>query len=270
MIAPRAGGFRGAIERKSWDYRVTACIAHLETVEPLAVCIETLRCQTERPFILVIDTGSSPQALCELATLRAPDVEIHAVAGHSYRHASEPVALALDLAHARCHSDFLFHTHSDVFLRRREFIAELLAQCGPETPAIGYRMSPREWATDDWQGMIGHTAALLHLPTIHRAGAHWSMPRAHVVHGMPWDSGHVGWPDTEVGFNRGLAAAGIKPVFVGSDTNFERQTDANLDHVRSFPGAQLYDPAYFRKAQGWMIAAMNEARERIAAWRREA
>jgi hypothetical protein len=266
LVAPLVGGWQGAATRKPRDYRIAACIPHLDTPEPLAVVIETLRWQTERPFIMILDTGSAPHIRCELEKLRAPDVEIHYIAGHGYSHSSEPVTTALDLAQSRCQSELLFHTHSDCFLKRREFLAELAAQCNADTPVIGYRMSPRDWATRDWEWMVGHTTSMFHMPTIHRIGATWTMQRMHHVFGYPMSTPHAGWPDTEIGFNCCLRDAGITPVFIGDDRNFEREQDANRDHVRSFAGTKLYERGrYHDKATGWMKAAIAEARARIAA-----
>ncbi|MEQ1862996.1 MAG: glycosyltransferase family A protein [Chthoniobacteraceae bacterium] len=262
LVAPLAGGFTGT--SRSWAHRVTACIAHLETPEPLRVCIELLRAQTERPYIIVVDTGSSLGTQAELAQMRAADVEIHLVRGHSYRHASEPVAVALDLAHARCHTEFLFHTHSDVFLQRFDFLSDLLALCTAANPVVGYRMTERHHP--DWKHMVGHTSLMLHMPTINRAGAQWSMQRAHDRYGIPWCTGKPGWPDTETGFNYDLWAAGIAPLFIeGQEKNFECFRDANINHVRSYPGAKQYSPAHFARAEIWMRQAMDEARALLAA-----
>lgn len=263
LLAPVFAGWNGNAGRKPWDYKVTAAIPHLETIEPLRLCIDVLRCQTERPYILVVDTGSSQKTRAELEALRAEDVEIHFVAAHGYRHASEPVTVALDVAQALCRSEYLFHTHADCFLRRFDFIESISARCGTENPVLGYRMSPRDWATDEWKWMVGHTATLLHVPTIERIGATWSMGRMNSVYGYPFKSGCGGWPDTETGFNCILRDAGIKPTFIGDDRNGERQVDENIDHVRSYAGSKIYSEKYHQKASGWMEAAIAEAKARI-------
>ena len=259
--------FPGRCERKPWDYKLTAAIPHLNTIEPLRMCVEVLRHQTHRPYLMIVDTGSPPAAMAELEKMRAEDCEIHCIAGHAYRHASEPVTAALDLAQSLCRTELLFHTHADCFLRRDDFLEDISAQCTAATPVVGYRLSSREWATDEWEWMIGHTATICHMPTIHRIGATWSYQRIHHDFGYPWHAG-IGWPDTETGFNRALRDAGIKPVFIGDDRNYERQTDENIDHVRSYPGSKLYDGGYHAKAVDWMAAAMSEASERIGLCRK--
>lgn len=260
FIAPQFAGVKGS---KPWERRVTACIPHIETIEPLKVCIDLLRVQTERPHIMVIDTGSSSMTLEALEELRAADLEIHRIAAHGWRHSSEPVTAALDMAHALCRTEYLFHTHSDCFLRRHDFLEEMVSECGSSLPVMGYRMSPRDWATDEWEWMVGHTATLLHMPTMHAIGATWSWMRM-AQFGYPIEQGRSsGWPDTETGFNHVLRKAGISPLFIGHDENGKRQVDENIDHVRSYVGSKLYSENYFTKAAPWMEAALTEARARI-------
>lgn len=73
------------------------------------------------------------------------------------------------------------------------------------------------------------------------------------------------WPDTETGFNCILRDAGVVPTFIGDDRNGERQTDENIDHVRSYAGSKIYSEKYHAKAVPWMEAAVAEARARTAA-----
>lgn len=258
--------WEGRLEKKPWDYKVTAAIPHLNTVEPLRACIAMLRAQCERPYIMVIDTGSTPEIKEELEGLRDIDLEIHYIHSHGWRHSSEPVCAALDLAQALCRTDFLFHTHADCFLRRSDFLLSLTRITTVATPVVGYRMSPRNWATNEWEWMIGHTATMLYMPMIHQLGVTWSMSRMRDSFGVPIVTGN-GWPDTETGFNMALRSFGIKPVFIGHDINYERQIDGNIDHVRSYPGAQLYSEPMKAKQAGPMKIAIREATERAHAAR---
>lgn len=273
LIAPvgstgRPAPWEGRAARKPWEHRVTVAIPHLDTPEPLPEVIELLRLQYEKPYILIVDTGSSPASRAILETFRDEDLEIHYVFGHAYRHASEPVCVALDLAHALCRSEYLFHTHADVFARRRDLLGWMLAQCNEACPVVGYQLSERSWVTQEWQGMVSHTATMLHMPTIAwKHGISWSYQRVHYGYGYPWVMG-AGWPDTETGFNRGLRTAGIKPRLIGNDVNYQRQVDDNIDHVRSYSGSKLYGQAYFtQKAVSWMDTARADARHRIATWK---
>jgi hypothetical protein len=273
LVAPlgtrdRAPAWGGRAAKKPWDYRVTAAIPHLDTVEPLRVAVELLRRQTERPYLLVIDTGSSPEVLAELEGMRADDLEVHHIRGHGWRHASEPVTAALDLAQTLCRTDYLFHTHADVFLRRRDFIEDWLGRCDERTPVVAYRLSERSWATDDWQWMTGHSLLLTWMPVIHKIGATWSYQRIHHQFGHPWFL-TAGWPDTEVGWNSCLRRAGISPLFLGQDVNFQALVDENHVHVRSYPGSKLYGPEHHGRARKWMAEALAEARENIEKWDRK-
>lgn len=264
LLAPIFAGWAGKAERKPHDYRITAAIPHLDTLDPLKVCIDVLRAQTERPYLVVVDTGSPRKVRTELESLRADDLEVYFMAANGYRHASEPVAMALDVAQTVCRTEFLFHTHADCFLRRADFLADMASRCSAANPVIGYRMSPRK-GTEDWRAMVSHTATTLHTPTIRALGASWSMQRMHSYHGVPWKIDGIpgGWPDTETGFGYMLRDAGIAPEFIGDDRNGERQVDENIDHVRSYAGSKIYSEKYHQKASGWMEAAIAEARARI-------
>lgn len=261
LIAPQNSHWNGSLEKKPWDYKVTAVIPHIETIEPLIMCIKLLRAQTEKPYILVIDTGSSLKTRDELELIRAEDVEIHYVAAHAYQHSSAPVTTGMDLAHALCRTEYLYHTHADCFLRRFDFLEMLLRICDAERPVVGYRMSPRDWVTPEWQWMVGHTNTIIHMPTIERTGITWSMERMHRQYGVAWGSG--GWPDTEVGWNYGLREAGIKPLFIGYDVNYEREIDCNRDHVRSYPGSKINGGDFYDLRAQWMQEALKDAEDRL-------
>ncbi|MHB8735438.1 MAG: glycosyltransferase family 2 protein [Terriglobales bacterium] len=279
LVAPagtrgRPWPFQGRLARKPWEFRVSACIPHLGTPAELAVVIETLRWQTVAPYIIVVDTGSPPAVCAELELLRSDDVEIHYVRSHGYRHPSEPVAVALDLAHAVCHTEHLYHTHSDVFIRRVDWLEWLLARCSADCPVVGYEMSERS-GHEEWRGTVSHTATMLHMPTMRRIGATWNMQSWYETRGVP--VGALGtWPDTESMLRLSLDRAGITPLFVGPDTcpgaaherNYTRDIDLNVDHVRSFPSHQLYHGPVGMTAAAEMPAAMAEAMARVAEWRR--
>jgi hypothetical protein len=262
--------WEGRVAKRPWHWKVTAVVPHLDTVEPLAVVLDLLRLQTEPPYLLVIDTGSPPAVCRELECMRAPDCEVHFVRGHGYLHSSAPVTVAMDLAMALCRTEYLYTTHADVFLRRRDYLEWLLTQCSPSCPAVGYEMSPRSWATQQWRGMVSHTASMLHVPTLRRAGVLWNMEFAYELAGWVGRAAN-GWPDTETGMNLIMRRAGLRPKIIGPERNYSLHQDANLTHVRSYPGTKAYSPQdpYHAKAAGWMVAALAEARERAVRWRAE-
>ncbi len=265
LIAPRKGDFKGGLERHPSSYRICAAIPHFDTLEPLRACVNLLQNQSVRPYIVIVDTGSPKKVCDKMQDVFGDDVEIHFMRAHGWTHASEPVAAALDLAQAICRSPLMFHTHADCFLRDRRFLERWGKVCNANNPVIGYRMSDRSWATNEWEWMVGHTATMLYMPTIHRIGATWSYQRVHAL-GYRSVEGISGWPDTETAFNHALRNAGIIPQFIGDDVNHKRQTDAQIDHVRSYAGSSIYSEAYHATATEWMKAALSEARHRAREW----
>lgn len=257
--------YEGRAAKKPWHHKVTACIPHLNTVEELKVCIEVLRAQSERPYIMVIDTGSPPEVCVALEMMRAEDLEIHYIRTNGWNHSSEAVTAAMDLTQTLCRTEWIFHTHADCFLRRRDLIETWMRICNPSTPVVGYRMSPRDWVTKEWEWMVGHTALMCYMPSIHRAGATWAMRRGLYAYHYPLVN-LGGWPDTETAFNHALRDAGIAPVFIGHDLNGQRQVDENIDHCRSHTGSKIYSSEYHAKACGWMADAIREAKARVAQW----
>jgi hypothetical protein len=258
--------WEGAAARKPWDHQVTAAIPHLETPETLPVLLELLALQTVRPYVLLIDTGSSAATVRRLEALRRPDVEVHYLRGHGYRHSSAPVTTAMDVAFALCRTAHLFATHSDVFPRRRDLLEWLLGLCRDDQPVVGYEMSPRP-ETQGWRNVVSHTCTMLHMPTMRRIGATWSFERY-------WESGEAppqqhGFPDTEQPLNRCLRRAGIYPHLIGHDANHARYVDRNIDHVRSLSGLNLYDAdgEAHRRCRWNLDRALEEARARLNAWR---
>jgi hypothetical protein len=260
--------WEGRCPKRPWQFRVTAVVPHLDTPEPLAVVLDLLRLQTEPPYLLVIDTGSPPAVCRELERMRGPDCEVHFVRGHGYLHSSAPVTVAMDLAMALCRTEYLYTTHADVFLRRRDYLEWLLAQCSAACPAVGYEMSPRSWATQEWRGMVSHTASMLHVPALRRAGVLWNMEYAYELAGWVGRAAN-GWPDTETGMNLVLRRAGLRPKIIGPERNYSRHEDENIDHPRSYPGTRAYSPgsAYHARAAAWMADALAQARARAARWR---
>ena len=181
---------------------------------------------------------------------------------------ADPVASAMDTAFALCHTTYMYCTHADCFIRRGDWLEWLVSRCGEIHPVVGYQMSDRSRHTRDWEWMVSHTATMLHMPTMLRVGACWSLQKYHAMKAVfPVDN--PDWLDTETGFNWTLRRAGILPLLLASEVNFERQTDENIDHVRSYPSATLYQvgtPEYRASRETWMETAIQEAKERVRAW----
>jgi hypothetical protein len=264
--------WRGRCPRKPWEYRVTAVIPVMDTHESLALCVELLRLQTERPYIIVVDTGSLPENLEKILDMHADDLEVQCIRQNGTLHPSDPVCFALDLAQSMCRTEFMFCTHSDAFLMRRNFLEWLLGLCGEEErslhPVVGYEISPRNH--DDWKGMVSHTATMYHMPTMDKIGFGWSMRRIASVCGLKNQEPHPdrpNWPDTETLGNMILREHGVKVRIIGSESNFARNADENIDHARSITLGLLYAPDYLKTASEWFKDAMQQAKSRIDLWR---
>jgi len=178
------------------------------------------------------------------------------------------VTTALDTAHALCRTEYLFHTHSDVFPRRRDLMEWLLGLTNADQPVVGYEMSPRP-DTNGWRNVVSHTCTMLHMPTIRRIGATWSFERY-------WESGDAkpqgcGYPDTEQPFDRCLRKAGVYPYLIGHDANRVRFVDKNIDHVRSLSGLRQHnhDSELHRQCETNLARALKEAKARAETWRKE-
>ena len=260
--------WEGNCKKKPWEYDVCAVIPCLNTSETLPICIELLRLQSLRPYIMIVDTGSQRDHLKATLDLREEDVEVHSIALNGVMHPSDYPAMAMDLAMSLCRSRFLFATHADVFLKRRNFIQELVSMCSSDCPVIGYELSPRPH--DDWKGMVSHTASLYHMQTMDRIGFGWSLRRLcheyNIVNYKP-DPMRPNWPDTEILGNYILRKNNIVPKLIGHEKNQHRTNDENIDHFRSYTSGKMYSPDYFKITKSWYEDALKEASLRISEWR---
>jgi len=263
--------WEGNCTKKPWEYLVTAVIPCLNTPETLPICIELLRLQTTRPFIILIDTGSIEENLQKTLALRDQDVEVHTIALNGVRHPSDYPAMAMDLAMTLCRSQYLFATHADCFLRKRTLLKDMVDLCHSSSPVVGYELSPR--AHHDWEGMVSHTASMYSMPIMDKIGFGWSLRRLcndyNIVDYSP-DPMRPNWPDTEILGNYILKKNGITPHLIGSEQNQHRTLDENIDHFRSYTAGKMYSPPYFKIASEWYNDARTEALERIENWRNNA
>lgn len=262
--------WQGWCDRKPWDYEVTAVIPCINTPETLPVCIELLRLQTTRPFIMIIDTGSIEENLKEIESIRADDVELHILRLNGVRHPSDYPAMAMDMAFSLCRTEYLFATHADCFLRKKTLLREFIDLCKEKSPAVGYELSPR--AHEDWKGMLSHTASMYHVPTMDKIGFGWSLRRLCNRYGIvdyKPDPNKPNWPDTEILGNYIMRENNITPFLVGPEGNQCRTLDENIDHFRSYGAAKMYSPGYFPQVSEWYQSARRDALERIKKWTNE-
>jgi hypothetical protein len=270
-LAPLRNVFKkpweGNCEIKPWDYRVSAVIPCLDTAEQVEICVRLLQLQTLKPYIVIVDTGSSEEEFKRIESLRADDIEVHAIRLNGVLHPSDFPAMAMDLAFSVCRSPYLFATHADCFLRRQDFLKDLVHWASTISPVVGYEISPRNHS--DWKGMVSHTATMYQMSVMDRINFGWSMRRLcnyyNIKDQRPTLS-RPNWPDTEILGNYQLRSFKIKPHLIGSEQNFERKIDENIDHFRSFTSGKLYSPDYYKMANKWYLDAKKEALERIAKW----
>lgn len=265
--------WQGICEKKPWEYKVTAVIPVIDTYDSLSICVELLRLQTVKPFILIIDTGSEPENLEKILDMHDEDLEVHCIRLNGTLHPSDAVCMAMDFAQSLCRTEYLFATHSDVFLMRRDFVEDLLRLCGERRgkyPVVGYEMSPRNH--DDWEGMISHTATMYHVKTLDRIGFGWSMRRLASIYDLENQAPHPdrpNWPDTEILGNYILRQNKIRTKIIGKEKNFQRNKDENIDHARSISLGMLYSKEYYQLANEWFKDAKKEATDRIKKWKSE-
>ena len=264
--------WEGDCDKKPWEYKVTAIIPVLDTYESLKICIDLLKLQTIKPFIVIIDTGSTKD-FEKILNLADQDVEVHSIRLNGVTHPSDFPAIAMDLGQSLCRTEYMFATHADVFLRRRDFIEDLLEMCGDHTidsnkfPVVGYQISPRQHS--DWKGMISHTASMYYLRTLDKIGFGWSLRRLASLYDLPNykpNPMRPNWPDTEILGNVLLRQFKIPTKIIGEEGNFCRNKDESIDHCRSITSGMLYSPEYYKTAMEWYEEAKQEALERIELW----
>jgi hypothetical protein len=258
-----AHNWHGCCPRKPWEYTVSVALPTIGMPELASAAVALLRLQYERPYILIVDTGSDDATCQELEKLRSDDCEIHYIRSHGYIHSSAPVGAAMDLAFALCQTRFLFCTHTDCFLTRHDSLSWLMNQCSETCPAVGYGQSPRN--TPGWETAVGHVFTMLHMPTMRKYGVQWAWHRYYESAGLPAGT-TIGYPDTEQPFNLCLQQAGIIPRLIGRETNHERQLTEYFDHARTLPGARIYGHPMKAAIEAYGAAALREARERARAW----
>lgn len=262
--------WEGNCEPKPWEYEITAAIPTLDTFDTLQLVVSLLDLQTIKPFIIIIDTGSSDEEFEKIENLRAENIEVHSMRLNGTQHPSDYPAMAMDLAFTLCRSEYIFATHADCFLRRRNLLEDFLQKTKTISPAVGYRLSPRPHK--DWEFMLSHTASMYHMLTMDQIGFGWSLRRLCNIFGiknMKPNPHTPNWPDTEILGNYILKQNNITPLLIGDEGNLCRNLDENIDHVRTYTSAKLYSPPHLKKIQGWLQDAKTEARERIARWSSE-
>lgn len=265
--SPEEKGWEGTCRKKPWEYKVTAVIPVLDTPKELELVVSLLRLQTVQPFIIVVDTGSTNENTKRIEAMRADDLEVHILRLNGVEHPSDFVTMAMDLGFSGCRTTYLFATHADCFIRRQNFLEDLIKEINDDSPVVGYEISPRQHK--DWKGMVSHTATMYHMPTMDKIGFGWSQRRLCNLFGVESHKPNPmkpNWPDTELLGNYILRNNDILPKLIGSERNFMPHKDANIYHARTLTSGKLYSPEYYKMAQKWADEAMEEARLNIHTW----
>lgn len=259
--------YRGSRARKPEDFDCEVSMPHIDSLDTLPTVLALLRAQSVRPFIQIIDTGSTPENAAKLEALRADDLEIHFLRFNSSRHISDLPAIACDLAFSSSRHEKTILMHTDVFLRTQDGLESLLARCDAMSPAVGFQMTPRE--QPGWEKVVTHSLACFHMPTMDRIGAAWNLRRAcrtmHCEHSMRSSIGNL--LDTELGLSLILEENGISPTFIGTEQNWEMTVHPLMRHCRTLSGSRIYDPYHAMKAQQWLAEALSEAQNNLRAWK---
>ena len=269
----KPNAYLGKIAKKPWEYACEVWIPVMDTTDTLPYVIELLRHQTKRPFIVLVDTGSTNNSFLSLEEVYQDqeDIELHRLRFKSVRHSSDYPAIAMDLAMSACRSDHLFCTHSDVFLKKQDAIERLIDLCDEFRPAVGYRMSPREHS--DWERMVSHTCTMLHIPTMDRINAAWSLRKLCHRKGLEFVPNHPkmgnNWPDTEILLNYILWENNFTAKLIGTENNQERTNDEWIDHCRSLTAARLYSPETAKIRKQWVDDAIDKAIQRLDKWKQK-
>jgi hypothetical protein len=237
---PKEGSYAGRMLRRPWNYEVTVMIPTLNCVALTAAAVPCWRNQTVAAYMMLVDTGSYSAALADLGEFRSYDVEIHHIAAHGWRHSSQPVSAALDLAFALCQTNHLLLTHADVFPRHDRVLETLIELCTRDRPVVGYQMSPR-LGSEEWRQNVSHTCTMLHMPTIRAKRLTWNLLTA-LEADDELETRYLGWPDTETQFGRSMQQAGIVPTFLGGESNASVYETELIVHWRSAVSVQHYRP----------------------------
>lgn len=258
--------WQGKMRRKPWHYTITAAIPCLHHATETAIVIELLRLQTCRPYIILVDTGSTPRELAKLEALRAEDCELHLLRRYAMQHPCDAIASAMDLAFSLADTPYVFTTHQDCFLCSRHFLQHLMDNIHG-LAAIGYRLSPRNFP--GWEKMLGHTATLWSVAEYDRLGLSWSLRRAAYLMARARPENYreqIPLIDTEACINELLLRTGAKIAFTGTEENFIRTRDDFIDHPRSLVCTKLYHPDKYPARRKDCDDALIEARTRIKDW----
>jgi hypothetical protein len=250
LVIPRPGpiNWMGSFKRRPWHYKATVVIPHYgRDLRLLTNVIESWRLQTERPYIVVYDTGTSAEYHSSLRALASYDTEVHFCRWHGVRNPYDPVALAYNHGITDCRTKHILFTHNDIVPLSQTVVSELISSSFEDVPVVGYESSAVH-------NIVGTQLTIAHMPTLRRIRAVWD-----IIPTYNW---------IEEGFNTGLKQAGVTPRFIGKEKSYRYKTP-HFDHVGSWTTANLYvstDDVVCR-VRSDLEQVLAEAEARLRVWR---
>lgn len=237
---------------------ITTIIPTTANSPTLDSVIAAINRQTQPTNIIIVDTGSAIEDYQNLEERMAQldNVQLIRIAPQNWSHQSQPVATALDLATAITQTPFIFLTHDDVWIKNQNLLKELITRhLITGSPVIGYEMSSRSHLTEQWRGMVSHTATLLVTKRIRELNLRWSLLDALK---MPECENHgPGWPDTETAFGLRMKQLNLTPHFIGHETNEPHFEDDHLVHRRSLTSHRLLNPQLATTDLDWQTTQIK-------------
>lgn len=250
---------------------ITINLPHRSTPDLVAAVLPLWLNQSLPTVIDVVDTGSTPEQIEELqriCRLYPARVRCHIIAPRRWQHMSEPIAIACELSQLYAEVDQVLWSHVDVFPRRRDLVETWSHLCTAEQPVVGYEMSSRShvggWIGRNWKGIVGHSLTIGHLPTLRANRIRWGF--SGTADEFALSAEDLRFWDTEVTFGLCLRRAGITPLFVGHDVNYQHLIDEWHGHARSYPSSLLTKSEHLAAARPWKEIEVAAVPSRLKEW----
>ncbi len=139
--------------QKQVDAKVTICIPHYKTLDFIKLCLRSIRKFTAYPYrVVVIDNDSRDESLDYLRSVSW----IHLIArqnGNGTLKGSTAEGSALDIALADCNTRFFVAMHSDTFIRKDNWLKNLVAYFADDNNTVCVGTGKLEYGPV-WKRMI--------------------------------------------------------------------------------------------------------------------
>lgn len=253
LVIPQLGSLKGWVglaKKRPWHYRVTVVIPHFgNDFRLLMNVIESWRLQTERPYILIYDTGTPPEHHASLRALASYDVEVHFCRWHGVRNIYDSVALAYNHGIIDCRTRHIIFTHNDLVPISQTVVSDLISSSCEDTPVVGYESS-------FLPTLVGTQLTAVYMPALDQVRVKWE-----IIPSYTW---------VEEGFNRCLQQAGITPMLIGREKSGRSRTP-HFDHVGCLVITKLYfnEGRELARVKSDLDQVLEETEKRLQGWRRQ-